>query len=398
MITYVNTVLVGTGKGANNVVTSISNDNVGCYVIQNVDAKDNEASLVAETATAGLKRIKIGLITAKQTKDIKGVAHNIVKWSNVINKDDIKSFNYTEYPVNGESEDTVYLNFKGATLTELAKGNKRVLVRITYKDMPTRYRKWTDTYEYVTAYGDTAKDIAVGIANVINKAWKRSRVEATVGEFNDTPTSANATVGKGTHKYYHADSNWNNSNDNGVKIVALPYDDDNSVDTINVAGKIRFSVNVYFTDPEAAGFASKNKYSVNGLEITRVPGNFYTASAKLVRDREAQAMGYEGILNRGEGTWPIIKPDMNVSLSAQYDAITLEFENMYRTADDLFRKTKQTVEIYDYYTNNNLNDTKLYTAINNFVNGGTAKDVAQDTAAATLAGRVTALETPASNG
>ena len=377
MITYVNTVLVGTGAGASNVVTSISNSNVGKYVIQNVDTGE----LVAYNATAGLKRIKVGLITAKTTKDIKGTAHNIVKWSNVINKDDIKSFNYTEY--SADSEDTVYLNFKGATLTELAKGNKRVLVRITYKDMPTRYRKWTDTYEYVTAYGDTAADIATGIANIINKAWKRSRVEATVGEFNSTSASATATVGSGTYKYYHADSNWNNSsasaNNNGVKIVALPYDDDNAIDTINVAGKVRFSVNVYFTDPEAAGFASKNKYSINGLEITRVPGNFYTASAKLVRDREAQAMGYEGILNRGEGTWPIIKPDMNVSLSAQYDAITLEFENMYRAADDIFRKTKQTVEIYDYYTSNHLDDTYIYTALNAFVNGGTAKDVAQDT-------------------
>lgn len=378
MITYVNTVLVGTGAGASNVVTSISNSNVGKYVIQNVDTGE----LVAYNATAGLKRIKVGLITAKQTKDIKGVAHNIVKWSNVINKDDIKSFNYTEY--SADSEDTVYLNFKSATLTELTKGNKRVLVRITYKDMPTRYRKWTDTYEYVTAYGDTAADIATGIANVINKAWKRSRVEATVGEFNNTSASATATVGSGTYKYYHADSNWDNSsasaNNNGVKIVALPYDDDNAIDTINVAGKVRFSVNVYYTDPEAAGFASKNKYTVNGLEITRVPGNFYTASAKLVRDREAQAMGYEGILNRGEGTWPIIKPDMNVSLSAQYDAITLEFENMYRAADDIFRKTKQTLEIYDYYTSNHLDDTNLYTAITGFINGGaTAYDKAQDT-------------------
>lgn len=384
MITYVNTVLVGTGAGASNVVTSISNSNVGKYVIMDVDSGE----LKAYNATAGLKRIKIGLITAKQTKDIKGVAHNIVKWSNVINKDDIKSFNYTEYPSNGESEDTIFLEFGGATLTELAKGNKRVLVRLTYKDMPTRYRKWTDTYEYVTAYGDTAAKIAAGIADVINKAWKRSRVTAVVGAITSasSPTGTEEmftlkvdTVTASNSRYFHADADQTNTTGSVVMLKALPYDDDNAIDTINVAGKIRFAANVYYTDPEAAGFASKNKYSVNGLKIERFAGNFYTASAKLVRDREAQAMGYEGILNRGEGTWPIIKPDMNVSLSAHYDAITLEFENMYRTADDLFRKTKQTVEIYDYYTSNNLNDTNLYTAINNFVNGGTAKDVAQDT-------------------
>ena len=57
-------------------------------------------------------------------------------------------------------------------------------------------------------------------------------------------------------------------------------------------------------------------------------------------------MGYLGILNRGEGTWPIIKPAMETDLSAQYDALTLEFENMYRAADDIQRKTKQTLEVY----------------------------------------------------
>lgn len=354
MITYVNTVLVGTGAGASNVVTTISAANAGKYVIQNVD----NGQLVAYNATAGLKRIKVGLITAKTTKDMKGVAHNIVKWSNIINKDDIKSFSYTEY--SADTEDKVYLDFGNADISVLDDGNKRVLVRLTYKDMPTRFRKWTDTYEYVTAAGDTKAKIAKGIADVINAAWKRSRVEAKVGSLSGTTFTAGA-------------------NGTVVELTALPYDDDNAVDTINVAGKIRFAANAYYTDPEAAGFASKNKYSINGLIITRVPGNFYTASAKLVRDREAQAMGYEGILNRGEGTWPIIKPDMNVALDKHYDAITLEFENMYRAADDIFRKTKQTVEIYDYYTSNHLDDTNIYTALNAFVNGGSAKDVAQDT-------------------
>lgn len=37
---------------------------------------------------------------------------------------------------------------------------------------------------------------------------------------------------------------------------------------------------------------------------------------------------------------------METNLANTYNSVTLEFENMYRTADDLFRKTKQTVEIY----------------------------------------------------
>ena len=37
---------------------------------------------------------------------------------------------------------------------------------------------------------------------------------------------------------------------------------------------------------------------------------------------------------------------MVTNIDNKYDGITIEFENQYRTADDLWRRTKQTVEIY----------------------------------------------------
>jgi hypothetical protein len=154
------------------------------------------------------------------------------------------------------------------------------------------------------------------VANVINKEYKRARVSAV---------ASNAKV----------------------TVTALPYTDDVTADTINVANYVRFSVNMWYTKPEAAGFASKNKYSVDGAVITKTPGKIYAGDVKLVRDAEAQAMGYEGILNRGECTWPIIKPDMNVDMTKNYDTITLEFENKYDAADDIKRNTKQTVQLFD---------------------------------------------------
>ena len=42
---------------------------------------------------------------------------------------------------------------------------------------------------------------------------------------------------------------------------------------------------------------------------------------------------------------------MTVDLSANYNAFTLEFENMYRSADDLQRRTKQTLEVFVKYDN-----------------------------------------------
>lgn len=53
---------------------------------------------------------------------------------------------------------------------------------------------------------------------------------------------------------------------------------------------------------------------------------------------------------------------MVANIDYKYNGITLEFENMYRAADDIFRKTKQTVEIY---ASNNGEAQSLTTLANN---------------------------------
>ena len=325
MITYVNTVLVGTGVNvapvsaapAKSSAINVASADAGKYVIMNLDQDAANIYAIDENT----KKIKIGIVTGKnlpcRKKDGTVEYLPIVKWSNAINKDDIKSFRFTKHF--DSTEESVKIDFSTtdeALLAEFAKGNKRIVVRLTFKDLPTRYRKWTESYEYVTKIGDDANSIADNIAMQINTQYKRARV------------TAEATTGV-------------------VTLTAMPYTDDDKNDTINWANKVRFSANIYWTDPEAPAFASKNKYSVQGATITKNPGDWCQTDAKLVRDREAQAMGYQGILNRGEGTWPIIKPDMVTDITKKYDGLTLEFENMYRTADDLFRKTKQTLEIYD---------------------------------------------------
>ena len=312
MITYVNTVFV---SNVGTKASDIANPAKGQFVFVDVDTN---AAIDANTV-----RFKIGMGTGKTAKQVNpntGATTNVpvIKWSNIINVADIKGWTKADYAA--DTEDVVTIDFTGATTLIgsgklLSQAGKRIIVRLTFKDMPHRFRKWTESYEYVTAEGDTAATIATGIANMINKEWKRARVEA----------SAASGV---------------------LTLTAMKYDDDESVDSLNWYNKVRFNANVYYTDPAAEGWESLNKHFPKGVTIAKTPGKTYQASAKLVRDREAQAMGYEGILNRGEGTWPIIKPAMETSLSGHYNVVTLEFENMYRTADDLFRKTKQTVEIY----------------------------------------------------
>ena len=318
MITYVNTVFVSntnnpgvikgtkTLKGASDTTLA---ENAGKFVF---DEKD------------GLFRIglvKDGVLRVHGAKT--ETYANIVKWSNWIDKNYIKSATFMladAYKKNTKlaEEDTITIDFTGCDdndPNEFAHGNRRIVVRLTFKDMPTRFRKWTESYEYVTKPGDKAEQIANAFAKIITDQYKRARVDA----------KAAAGV---------------------LTLTAMPYDDDNSVDTLNVANKVRFNANVYYTNPQAAGFASENKYFPTGLTINKKEGYNDPMSAKNVRDREAQAMGYEGILNRGCCTWPIIKPAMATDLSKKYDGITIEFETKYRAADDIQRHTKQTIEIY----------------------------------------------------
>lgn len=344
MITYVNTVLVST-KGAvlatkNDAEAAfatkqevLNNEAIGKFVIMKMEGNFGQLP-AANRYSADLveneyvTKFRIGIITNKYTTIVDhkngGVVYKpIIKWSNNIKSADITSFVATKYPTSGQTEDTVTLDFSNLTgsalETEFGKGNRRIVVRLTFKDMPTRYRKWTESYEYITAPNDTAITIAAAIVKQINTQYKRARVYAKVDQENNKK----------------------------VILTAMPYDDDDANDSLNWANKVRFSVNAYYTDPTAPAFASKNKYSINGLVIKKVPGVWPTTSGKLVRDRESQAMGYQGILNRGEGTWPIIKPDMMTDITKNYDGITIMFENHYHAADDQIRRTKECVEIYD---------------------------------------------------
>ena len=375
MVNYVNTVLVsnlstGTVLDAAPAAASALNTpsaDAGKFIIMNCDANIASNKLYdVKAANAGsVQTIKVGIVTKKNAvlrkPDGSTEFRPIIKWSNEIKAADIKS--YSDLTYTADTEDTAYINLRNlnqAVLTEYAKGGKRIIVRLTYKDMPHRFRKWTESYEYVTAAGDTVNSIVKGIVNMINGEWKRARVAASLG-------TASAGSNPGDPDSISATASGSEANANAVILTAMPYDDDDSVDSLSWANKVRFNVNVYWTDPAGEGWEANNKHFPQGVEITKTPGKQYPASAKLVRDRESWAMGYQGILNRGEGTWPIIKPDMETKLDGTYDALTLEFENMYRAADDIQRKTKQTLEVY-------AEDTSYLKAILDAFVAGTQQD------------------------
>lgn len=332
MITYVNDVFVTNednalylGKISNLTVEDKSSiANVGKIII--ADANGADEALDVEKAKKADK-IKIGLITNKISKVIAKDGSMkftpVVDWTNPISKSSVKNLAILQWQK--DTPEKVELNFKGVTdaniLDKLKTAGNSIVVRIVYKDMNTRYRKWTESYEYVTKGGEDMQTIAKGLEKLINKDTKRARVTAKYDTDSETLT-----------------------------LTAMEYDDDNSVNSISPAATVRFSVNLWVAFADVAGIStigSNKRVMLPGLQVTKKAGVIYTASPKYVRDREAAALGYDGIINRGNGTLrETTLPELNVKLDGQYDAITFQFENMYRTADDMHRLTKQSVEIY----------------------------------------------------
>ena len=328
MITYVNSVLVSNKNGetlatAEELKGKAKKEDlkplVGKFVFMNCDPAKQNGTAIEDVykMDSAADRFKIGVVTSDSFQKVDKLGNvtfvPVVKWSNIINVADIKSVTKLDYKEDSEDEITIdFSDIAPETLDLLAQGGCPIVLRLTFKDMPMRYRKWTESYSYVTKVGDTVQDIMAGLVKDIIRAPKRQRVYAKI---------------------------------NGQKLVLtqMKYDDDESNRTENVYMKGRFDANMYWMNPAAPGWASNNKYDL-GVVFSKKEGVTYPATAKLVRDRERATFDYQGVLHRS--CWYDPQPAMVTNLDNKYDGITIEFENQYRTADDLWRRTKQTVEIY----------------------------------------------------
>ena len=328
MITYVNSVLVSNKNGetlatAEELKGKAKKEDlkplVGKFVFMNCDPAKQDGTAIEDVykMDAAADSFKIGVVTSDSFQKVDKLGNvtfvPVVKWSNIINVADIKSVTKLDYKEDSEDEITIdFSDVAPETLDLLAQGGCPVVLRLTFKDMPMRYRKWTESYSYVTKVGDTVQEIMAGLVKDIIRAPKRQRVYAKI---------------------------------NGQKLVLtqMKYDDDESNRTENVYMKGRFDANMYWMNPAAPGWASNNKYDL-GVVFSKKEGVTYPATAKLVRDRERATFDYQGVLHRC--CWYDPQPAMVTNLDNKYDGITIEFENQYRTADDLWRRTKQTVEIY----------------------------------------------------
>lgn len=327
MLQYVNSVLVG--KVQNATARTLANAVAGDIIM--FDA--NGAIIDTEQKAADATEMKLGLVTG-QTRDyvnpqdgaVKQV--KVIKYTNLIPKNSIRTYN--EFVYKAASEDKIVIAFNSFVPVI---GNRYVL-RIIYKDLYEHPGQFTHTYE-VIANTATLKDLVEAFANQINKDNRR-RVVAT-------------------------------EDDSNLTLTALPKDDNEGKESINIYTQVSMEAVIYYTNPSATGFASKNKYPLEGVTVTKTPGTPGKGNAKIIRDREQAALSYRGITNRT--WWPVIKPELNVNLSTQYDGAIIEFEPEHRTAEDGFRKTKQSVEVYADHNTTALAASMIGKQIKAFVTG-----------------------------
>ena len=104
----------------------------------------------------------------------------------------------------------------------------------------------------------------------------------------------------------------------------------------------------YTTNPSSQFNSAKD--AIVGITITQVESQPGKGNAYIVRDREQAALGYKGITYRTE--WPVIKPELNVDLTATYDTLVIEFDKEYQSPDNQYVKsTDLAAELYVDHTN-----------------------------------------------
>lgn len=307
MLQYVNTVLVGKVQP-----TALTGTTANAYTAGDIVMSDDKGAFITTAAAAAAaKTIKLGLVTDKTLNytDPAGVAQSIkqITWSNEIDRQTIRTFNNFSFaPV---VEDVTTINF--GTFTPVV-GNRYVL-RIVYRDIYEHPGQFTHSYE-VIAQSAVLADLINAFRTRIN-LHRGKRVIVTVTGTTMTltaqPITGMMTEGK---------------------------------EAITLFSRVSMEAFMWYTDPSGVGFSSRNKYTLNGVSIATVPGTNGKGNPKIIRDREQAALAYRGITFRTH--WPVVKPELNVDLSKKYDGFVIEFENQHRTAEDDFRQTKQSVEVY----------------------------------------------------
>ena len=297
MLQKPNTVFVGSKVNA--AATSLA---VGDVVL--INAATGAPLAIASIANA--KAIQLGYVKAVGATD---AAANIVK-TQVISKGKVKSLVYSAYAAKAEASSVI--DFTGVTPV----AGHRYVVRVIYNDLYEHPGQYTHSYEAIAATGETAITLATKIGNKIT-AHKGARVTVVDDAAGTITLTAKQVVlnGFGTQG----------------KEAITPY------------SQVSMKVVAYWSNPSSVFGSTFN--AIPGIEITTTDSKPGKGNPYIVRDREQAALAYKGITYRT--TWPVIKPELTVSLAKSYDTLVLEFAKDYQSPDNQYVKsTEIATEIY----------------------------------------------------
>lgn len=293
MLQHVNTVLIG-----KNIPTAFTN--LTALAVGDVALFDENKKLLANANdAAAAKEIYIGAV--KGTVDAvkpDGTIEVIkdIAYSQAIQSDTI--LNMTVTPFVAAKEDKVVIDFTNVTPVV----GHRYVLRLIYTDIVELPGQYTYTEE-VIASTENAVDLINSLFAKINKRTHNRVIAAK------TATS--------------------------LTLTAKTKTDNEGKDSINEYSQVAFEAVMWKTIP--GGILSNAMLEIDGLTITKTPGTPGKGNAKIIRDRENAALGYKGITFRTH--WPVVKPDLLVDLSTNYDTMTIENDNKYLSPDNQYIKT-----------------------------------------------------------
>lgn len=292
---------------------------------------ENKKILTSTALAAAAKSIYVGVCEGKEdVYDQKGVksTKSVIRFSMPIQKGSNPTLVVTYFVA--KAEDKIVI-----TATNVApEVGHRYVLRLVYNDIYEAPGQFTHTYE-VIAKTTTPKDLVDAFVKKINK-HKEARVTA----------SASAAVLTLTAK-------------------EIPYNEGITLDH----GYTQVSVEAFMQTTIPSGLLSNVMYPISNLTIAKTQGTPGKGNAYIVRDRENAAMGYRGITHRANGIYPYIAPEFRSDLSAEYDTITMEWDNKYLSDDNQYIKTTP-LAVEMYIVKDQIKTNKLFVnMIKSFISG-----------------------------
>lgn len=293
MLQHVNTVLIAKTIAEGTNANALKEGDVALF-------NELKQIVTAETA-AKAKELYIGVCEGKETvynAEGEGTEVSVIRYSMPIQKGSNPHMVISEFEA--KAEDSIVI-----TATNVAPEiGHRYVLRLVYNDIHEAPGQFTHTYE-VIAKTTTAADLMAAFAKKINK-HKEARVVATV-------EGAVLTI----------------------EAKEIPYNEGITLDALYS----QVSVDAFMWTTIPSGLLSNVMYPIANLTIAKTQGTPGKGNAYIVRDRENAALGYRGITHRANGVYPYIAPEFKSDLSAQYDTVTIEWDNKYLSDDNQYIKT-----------------------------------------------------------